>query len=92
MIRELINFKTDSEGITIFIPKTLLVHVATHHPEGELKVINADEFTEKVAFEMEHNTGWSESGLTGFQRLIDLSIVDVVESGEDCVEIIGDNN
>lgn len=83
---KLITFKTDKSGITIRIPKGLISHVAKHHPETPLKVLNSSDLMQKVAFELEHNLGGNETGLTGFQKLMDTAIVAVVENGEDCVE------
>lgn len=86
MEKKLIAFKTDKSGITIRIPKGLISYVAKHNPETPLRVLDSSVLMNKVAFELEHNLGDNETGLTGFQKLMDAAIMSVAENGEECVE------
>ena len=84
--KEQINFKLTEECIIIKIPVSLLKQVAERNPENPLIVLNAKELADKVMFELEYNLGSVESGLTGFQELLDTAIIEVATNGEDCVE------
>lgn len=83
---ELIKFKTDETGITIHIPTELLRHVATNNPEP-IKINDGKRFVEQVAFELENNLCPNESGLTGFQELLDSACIAVAEDG-DCADFV----
>ena len=56
--------------------------------EAARKRYNEQAFAEKVMFELEHNLGRNESGLSGFQELLDTAMIEVVESGEECVDCV----
>lgn len=87
---KLIKFKTDKSGITIRIPKTLLNHVAKHHPECPVKVHDSNKLLQLVAQQIESELLSEDdcNSLTRFQLLIDDSISALVENGEECVELI----
>jgi len=82
--KELITFKTDDGGLTIRIPKGLLVYVAENRGEDPIKVFNDQIFLEQVAFELENNLGeqQGETGLSGFQDLIDKACYEVAMNGD----------
>ena len=82
-----ITFKTNDSGITINIQTDILVHVAENHPESPLKINDPIEFAKQVTFQLEYNLGSEDSGLTGFQKLIDEAIYEVGCSGLDCADI-----
>lgn len=77
---EPITFKTDNAGITIHIPRDLLIHIALNAPEP-IEVFNPEKFAEQVAYELENNLGLPDSGLTGFQELIDNACTGIAEQG-----------
>ena len=81
-----ITFKRDKNKTIITIPDDLLVWAAENNPEYPVKVKNNKKFSEKVAFELEHNLGDEDTGLTGFQILLDKAIQEVEEGGYDFIE------
>lgn len=81
-----ISFKKDTENVTITIPVSLIKFVAENHPETPMIVKDVQVFAEKVMFELEHNLGSPESGLTGLQELLDKAMDEVLIM-DDCVEI-----
>lgn len=83
-----IQFKNDSEKITITIPSGLLIWAAEHNPEIPMKVLDKNKFVKQVMFELKNNLGAAETGLTGFQELLDEAILEV--AGDECVELIED--
>lgn len=86
---KLITFKTDKTGITIKIPRILLNYIAKHNPDSPLKINNSQKFLEEVAFELENGLGDPETGLTGFQELIDEACQEVsIITTTDCCEFI----
>lgn len=88
---EKIIFKKDEEKITITIPVKLLKHIADNNPEEDIKVIDEQKFADKVAYELEHcceSSNGKESGMTGLEELVDRAIMEVVESGDPCVDLI----
>jgi len=82
-----IQFKKDAENIVITIPIGVLKWAGEHHPESPLIVKDENVFAEKVMFELQHNLGSMESGLSGFQELLDNAMLKVAESGEECVDL-----
>jgi hypothetical protein len=84
---EKIEFKITGEVIAITVPIDILTQAAERNPEVLMTVKDKNTFAEKAMFELEHNLGSVESGLTGFQELLDRAIIAVVENGEDCVEL-----
>lgn len=81
--------KTD-QGINICIPKELLVFAIENNPENKTKISDIDQFILKTMFELEYNLGSTESGLTGLQELLDKAAMEVVESGDTCIELLTD--
>jgi hypothetical protein len=77
---ELITFTTDERGITINIPVEILINATLNAPEP-IEVFNQTKFVEQVAFELQHNLGQNESGLTGFQQLLDEACSEVAQQG-----------
>jgi len=82
-----IEFKKDAENLVITIPVSLLKWAAENNSETPMIVKDENAFAEKVMFELEHNLGSNESGLSGFQELLDMAMIEVVESGEECVDL-----
>ncbi len=87
-----ILFTKDTESILITIPVSLIKWAAENHGEYPMEIKDANAFAEKVMFELEHNLGAVESGLTGFQELLDKAMIEVAESGEDFVDFKQVNN
>lgn len=83
-----VTFKKDAKNLVITIPISVLKRAAKHHPESPMVVKDGDAFSEKVMFELEHNLGSMESGLSGFEELLDRAMIEVVESGEECVDLV----
>lgn len=85
-----IKFKKTDEDLVITIPVGLLKWASENNPNFPVLVKNEQEFAQKVLFELEHNLGSDETGLTGFQILLDKAVEKVATNGEDCIEIIED--
>ncbi len=83
-----LDFKTDLGNIVITIPFSLLKWAAENNSETPMVVKDEQAFAEKVMFELEHNLGSYESGLSGFQQLLDTAMLSVVEGGYECVELV----
>jgi uncharacterized protein YjbK len=83
-----IQFKKDAKNIVITIPIGVLKWACEHHPESPLIVKDENVFAEKVMFELQHNLGSMESGLSGFQELLDEAMLEVAESGDECVDLV----
>ena len=86
----MIKFKQTKSGITINIPFTILKKVTEEHPYAPAKVIDKALFLKEVMFQLENQLGDYEEGLTGFQKLIDEAIEEVVNNASDSVESAGD--
>lgn len=86
MAKSKITFKRTKGATVITVPDDLLAFAAENNPEYPIKVLNQKDFAEKVAFELEHNLGDPETGITGFEALMDKAIQEVTEGGNDCVE------
>lgn len=81
-----IEYKKDNENITITIPITLLKFIAENAPDPYL-INDEQDFAEKVLFAIQHDLGELDSGMTGFQELIDEAIEEVYISGNECIEL-----
>ena len=86
-----VKFKKTDKDLVITIPIGVLKWASENNPEFLLVVKNEQEFAGKVLFQLEHNLGSDESGLTGFQILLDKAVEEVATNGDDCVEIIEEN-
>lgn len=82
-----ILFKKLEDKLVIEIPIELLVIAAENNSENPLIVNDKHDFAEKVLFELEHNLGSAETGLSGFQQLLDEAFYEVCIGGNDCVEL-----
>ena len=83
---EQITFKRKGKKIVIEIPFDILEHIANNKPDFNAKVLSKSLFAEDIMYELENNLGLSESGLTGFQELVDQAIEAVYESGAESIE------
>lgn len=81
-----IKFSKDNNGFIIHIPFELITWVAENNPTDPVIVHNKDKFEQAVMFQVEHNLGSMESGLSGFQELLDKAIAEVSSNGEDFCE------
>jgi uncharacterized protein YjbK len=81
-----IQFKNEGGKIVITIPNSLIKWAAENNPETPMIVNDEDAFAKKVMFELKHNLGSDESGLTGFQKLLDEAMIAVLENGDESVE------
>ncbi|KQC02076.1 hypothetical protein [Pedobacter sp. Hv1] len=79
---KLITIKTDEKGISIHIPKTLLVHTQRNHPEYPLIIRDNQKFMEAVAKELEQSQD-NDTGLSKLQTLIDETSYDVADDCPD---------
>jgi len=84
-----INIKEYQDKIVITIPVSLLKFAAENNPEIKMTVVDEKTFRSKVMFELANNLGSNETGLTGFQELIDEAIIKVAET-DDCIELVED--
>ncbi len=81
------QFIKNDKNITIIVPIYLLKFVAENNPESPYIVHDEYQLAEKVLFQLENHLGKMESGLTGFQELLDKAIDEVAEEGHDFIEI-----
>lgn len=86
----MIKFKQTKSGIIINIPFSILEKVTELHPNAPAKVIDKELFLKEVMFQLENQLGDYEEGLTGFQKLLDEAIEEVVNNASDSVESDGD--
>lgn len=84
----MIKFTTTERGILIEIPKDLICKIATEHPDDPMIIHDVDDLVDYIKDYLENNED-SETGLTGFQALIDQAIWSCYEN-EDFIESIND--
>lgn len=81
------TFKIEKDKLVIEIPNEFLEHLVTTFPDTEIKILDRDEMIKNIAFQLEHCLGDPETGLTGFQQLLEDSIEQVIEGGNDCLDV-----
>lgn len=86
MSTETITFLQTEDNIIIRIPLDLLCFAAENNPDSPLIINDREQFAHEVAFQLEHNLGKIESGLSGFKELLDTAIIEVLESGHPSVD------
>ena len=82
-----IKFSDLKNGINIFIPKDLLKFVAENNPDDPLIVHDIDGLQTNVVEQLNGRMYDQETGITKFEQLIDMALIEVASSGEDCVEL-----
>lgn len=80
-----ISYTKNNSNITIKIPIDLLKVIAETHPTDPVWVLDKQIFADRVLFQLENWLGSSDSGLTGFQELLDKAIYEVGCQGEEFV-------
>lgn len=79
-----IKFTRNRQNLIISIPIKTLKIVADDHPElQDEQIFNKSILADDVLYELQHNLGANESGLTGFQELIDEAILAAYEGGSE---------
>jgi hypothetical protein len=81
------KFIITPENVSIEIPIAYLNHLATTAPDTKVKILNQEKFIERLVFNLENDLGGVETGLTGFEELLDKAIEDAIESDSESLSV-----
>lgn len=85
-----IVFTKDENKIVITIPIPLLKWACENNPADPIIVKDEQQFAMAVMEELQNGLGSAESGLTGFQKLLDEAMLEVAIGGHDFVDLKSD--
>lgn len=87
-MENLLSIYQTEDHVNIRIAKSDLVFLAETHNESPVEVVKQKEFIDSVVWMLRNyeDQNSQEIGLTILQDVIDRCIMQVVESGEDCVK------
>lgn len=85
-----IVFTKDENNIVITIPIQLLKWAGENNPADPIIVKDEQQFAMAVMEELQNGLGSAESGLTGFQKLLDEAMLEVAIGGHDFVDLKAD--